>query len=119
MRALFIDDYLEESGVVLLYIILPGAYNQNCLGGAKPRIIWACTREAHAKLGGGAMDPSPFSLVKLIYLCLYAEFRSRPILGGSGSDPSKIKRLLLLVNCKAEIYENSFYNITIFDTSKI
>ena len=36
-----------------------------------------------------------------------AELRSRPIFGGSGSDPSKIKRLRLrlLVNCKAENYE--------------
>ena len=35
-----------------------------------------------------------------------AEFRSRPIFGGSGSDPSKIKQLRLqLVNCKAENYE--------------
>ena len=33
--------------------------------------------------------------------------RSRSIFGGSGSDPSKIKRLRLrlLVNCKAENYE--------------
>ena len=38
---------------------------------------------------------------------LYAELRSRPIFGGSGSDPSKIKRirLRLLVNCKAANYE--------------
>ena len=34
-----------------------------------------------------------------------SELRSRPIFGGSGSDPSKIKRLRLLVNCKAENYE--------------
>ena len=36
-----------------------------------------------------------------------AELRSRPIFGGSGSDPSKIKRLRLrlLVYCKAENYE--------------
>ena len=35
-----------------------------------------------------------------------AEFRSRPIFGGSGFDPSKIKQLRLqLVNCKAENHE--------------
>ena len=36
---------------------------------------------------------------------LPSEFGSRPIFGGSGSDPLKIKRLRLLVNCKAEKYE--------------
>ena len=40
-------------------------------------------------------------------MLLWAELRSHPIFGGSGSHPSKIKRLRLrlLVNCKAENYE--------------
>ena len=43
----------------------------------------------------------------IINVYIYTELRSRPIFGGSGSDPSKIKRLRLrlLVYCKAENYE--------------
>ena len=46
-----------------------------------------------------------FIMALLYNAALNTELQSRPIFSGSGYDPSKIKRLRLLVNCKADYYE--------------
>ena len=106
----FFDHWKERFFVILclFHRIYRSIINKNR---HKPSIFIFSTREIISRLCRQKDSNYLRVLLSFENICpsalypYFAELRSRPIFGGSGSDPSKIKRLRLLVNCKAENYE--------------
>ena len=67
----------------------------------KKPILWGVGTPQFTPLGGSYHNQVSTTILQK------PELRSRPIFGGSGSDPSNILRLRLRVNFKRQLIKNS------------